>query len=318
MHFLHSITHRKRERSFVFYDFFVDCPMMVAGAAVRNKNLTAGILSVSNVKEKWWQKKSQRSTHTVQKQSAFSVVRRQFVRCSHSFIHFGDKPIRRSGSTILANISQWDFLYSFSLLSLCPFFLIWFILRFGFRNDASSAAFYADSFFSSIIFFFFFFIFSCRCDRICFFRPLDVGRWLVWCCVVTLFMNAIASFKSMLLISIPMITILKGFDDNIHFYRGEKKLHLGRFNFDSSVCGSCFLFSLKNLWTTGRICLLMVFQLNCSIGFAVKLPDLICVFHFTRWMSVLIFFLSLSRALSSIPDFSTCVQLFPPALKHTM
>lgn len=96
--------------------------MMVAGAAVRNKNLTAGILSVSNVKEKWWQKKSQRSTHTVQKQSEFSVVRRQFVRCSHSFIHFGDKPIRRSGSTILANISQWDFLYSFSLLSMCPFF----------------------------------------------------------------------------------------------------------------------------------------------------------------------------------------------------
>lgn len=195
------------------------------------------------------------------------------------------------------------------------FFLIWFILRFGFRNDASSAAFYADSFFSSIIFFFF--IFPCRCDRIRFFRPLDVGRWLVWCCVVTLFMNAIASFKSMLLISIPMITILKGFDDNIHFYRGEKKLHLGRFNFDSSVCGSCFLFSLTNLWTTGRICLLMVFQLNCSIGFAVKLPDLICVFHFNRWMSVLIFF-SLSRALLSIPDFSTCVQLFPPALKHTM
>lgn len=37
----------------------------------------------------------------------------------------------------------------------------------------------------------------------------------------------------------------------------------------------------KITMNNGTVCLLMVFQLNCSIGFAAKLPDLICVCSFS-------------------------------------
>lgn len=71
--------------------------------------------------------------------------------------------------------------------------------------------------------------------------------------------------------------------------------------------GVFFLCKLVNNWT---ICLLMVFQLNCSIGLAVKLPDLICMLYFTLPMAFV--YLSLFFSISFFfsfgwNNFSACV-----------
>lgn len=98
------------------------------------------------------------------------------------------------------------------------------------------------------------------------------------------------------------------------------KYSQGRFDYSLSGSQSGRKGEKKRPMNNGTICLLMVFQLNCSIGFAAKLPDLICVYSFSsnrmerfspRYYSI--WFLSLPTS-----DLPLCPQfIHAHSLTHT-
>lgn len=173
-----------------------------------------------------------------------------FFGCSlvifNAGIHFGDIPIWRSGSTILANISQLE--------SFLIYFLFW---LFKWRI-----------FFWVFMFNFIFSLLSALLDRtltltMLFYTVFSVYLW-----------NAIASFKSAFCFHIhfySMITMLTGFDDNTRIVRILQQNQF-RFLFFPS-----FAFTSSPSCNYCTSCLLLVFQLNNSIGITIKLSDLICL-----------------------------------------